>query len=410
VSIVSTILLENKIQKRTSGIRNKSILDRIDYEEGSYKRWSFLTRRQGANKKERRRQMNHHAHKIGFVINPIAGMGGRVGLKGTDGDEVLQKARALGAESLASVRAIETLKVLHEVEEAIQIITYPSEMGANVVKKCKLHPKVIGTINPGKTSAIDTKKAIETMMGMNVKIILFVGGDGTARDVLDVTGKTIPILGVPAGVKMHSSVFAINPRAAGRIVIKFLLEGLPLREVAIMDVDEVAFSMGQISAKLYGYIEEEVQNQAAIAIFIHEMMQPNVIYILGPGTTTRTITDLLGEKKTLLGVDLLVNNKIIAKDVNEKQILETIKGKSAWIVVTPIGGQGFIFGRGNQQISPEVIRRVGVKKLTVIVTKHKLRGVKNLRVDTGDPSLDDKLRGYRSVIVDYREEHVVKVK
>jgi predicted polyphosphate/ATP-dependent NAD kinase len=356
-------------------------------------------------------------------------MGGRVGLKGTDGDAVLQKARALGAEPLASVRAMETLKVLHEVEEAIQIITYPAEMGANVVKKCKLHPIVIGTINPGKTSAIDTKKAIETMMEMNVKIILFVGGDGTARDVSEVTGKRIPILGVPAGVKMHSSVFAINPRAAARIVIKFLLEGLPLREVAIMDVDEVAFSRGLVSAKLYGYvltpyepylmqgakissltIEEEVQNQAAIAVFIHELMQPNVIYILGPGTTTRTITDLLEEKKTLLGVDLLVNKKIIAKDVNEKQILEAIKGKKAWIMVTPIGGQGFIFGRGNQQISPEIIRRVGLKKLTVMVTKHKLRGVKNLRVDTGDPSLDDKLRGYRSVVVDYREERVVKVK
>jgi predicted polyphosphate/ATP-dependent NAD kinase len=356
-------------------------------------------------------------------------MGGRVGLKGTDGEEILQKARALGAEPLANVRAIETMKVLWAVKDVIQIITYPSEMGEIAVKKCNLNPIVIGSISQEKTTALDTKKAIDDMMKMNVKIILFVGGDGTARDILEVVGKKVPVLGVPAGVKMHSSVFAVDPSAAARIVIEFLWGGLPLREVEIMDVDEEAFRTGQVSTKLQGYvltpyepyliqgskigslrIEDEVHNQAAIAVFINEMMQPNVVYILGPGTTTRTITDLLDEKKTLLGVDLLVNKKIIAKDVNENQILEAIADKKAWIIVTPIGGQGFIFGRGNQQISPMVIRDVGLENLTVIATKHKLRGLKNLRVDTSDSALDDKLRGYLPVIVDYGEEHVVRVK
>jgi predicted polyphosphate/ATP-dependent NAD kinase len=356
-------------------------------------------------------------------------MGGRVGLKGTDGEEILQKARVLGAEPLATVRAIETMEVLWTVKDVIQIITYPSEMGEVAVKKCNLNPIVIGSISQEKTTALDTKKAIDDMMKMNVKIILFVGGDGTARDILEVAGKKVPVLGVPAGVKMHSSVFAVDPRAAARIVIEFLWGDLPLREVEIMDVDEEAFRTGQVSTKLHGYvltpyepyliqgskigslrIEDEVHNQAAIAVFINEMMQPNVVYILGPGTTTRTITDLLDEKKTLLGVDLLVNKKIIAKDVNENQILEAIAGKKSWIIVTPIGGQGFIFGRGNQQISPMVIRDVGLENLTVIATKHKLRGLKNLRVDTSDSSLDDKLRGYLSVIADYGEEHVVRVK
>jgi len=356
-------------------------------------------------------------------------MGGQVGLKGTDGEEILQKARALGAEPLANVRAIETMEVLWAVKDVIQIITYPSEMGEIAVKKCNLNPIVIGSISQEKTTALDTKKAIDDMMKMNVKIILFVGGDGTARDILEVVGKKVPVLGVPAGVKMHSSVFAVDPSAAARIVIEFLWGGLPLREVEIMDVDEEAFRKGQVSTKLHGYvltpyepyliqgskigslrIEDEVHNQAAIAVFINEMMQPNVVYILGPGTTTRTITDLLDEKKTLLGVDLLVNKKIIAKDVNENQILEAIADKKSWIIVTPIGGQGFIFGRGNQQISPMVIRDVGLENLTVIATKRKLRGLKNLRVDTSDSALDDKLRGYQPVIVDYGEEHVVRVK
>jgi predicted polyphosphate/ATP-dependent NAD kinase len=373
--------------------------------------------------------LKRHSKKIGFVVNPIAGMGGRVGLKGTDGKAVLQKARALGAEPLAPVRAIETLEVLREIKDVIQIITYPGEMGEIEVKQCDFNPIVIGTIKQGRTTAIDTKKAIEDMMKMNVEIILFVGGDGTARDVSEVTEKNVPILGVPAGVKIHSAVFAVDPRAAARIVIKFLFEDLPLKEVEIMDVDEKAFRKGQISARLHGYalapyepslvqgsklgsliIEDEVRNQVAIAIFVNEMMKPEIVYILGPGTTTRTITDIIDEKKTLLGVDLLVNKKIIAKDVNEKKILEAIANKKSWIIVTPIGGQGFIFGRGNQQISPTVIRKVGLKNLTIIATKHKLRGLKTLRVDTGNSALDDELKGYLPVIVDYREEHLVTVK
>ena len=355
-------------------------------------------------------------------------MGGRVGLKGTDGEEILRKAIGLGAEPVAPARARETLEALREVKDAIQLITYPHEMGEDEARKCGFNPTVIGSITPGRTTAIDTKKAVEEMMNLKVNLILFVGGDGTARDVYEATRKNVPVLGVPAGVKIHSAAFAVDPHAAARIAIRFLWEGLPLREVEVMDVDEEAFREGRVSARLYGYVlapyepsliqgskmaspttEDEMRNQAAIAIYINEMMRPDTVYILGPGTTTRTIADLLDEKKALLGVDLLFNKKIIAKDVNEKQILEAIEGKKSWIIVTPIGGQGFIFGRGNQQISPAVIQKVGGESLTVIATRHKLRGLKSLRVDTGDPTLDDELRGYMRVVVDYREERVVRV-
>ena len=155
--------------------------------------------------------------------------------------------------------------------------------------------------------------------------------------------------------------------------------------------------------------ESEVRNQAAIAIYIIENMEPNVTYIIGPGTTTRTIADLLDEEKTLLGVDLFCNKKLVARDVNEKQILKEIKGKTVKIIVTPIGGQGFIFGRGNQQISPAVMRRVGRNNIVVVATKNKLRTLKSLRVDTGDPKLDDALRGYIKVVTDYGKEHMMRV-
>jgi predicted polyphosphate/ATP-dependent NAD kinase len=221
---------------------------------------------------------------------------------------------------------------------------------------------------------------------------------------------------------MHSALFAVNPQAAARVAMRFLWGGLPIREAEVMDVDENEFREGRLSAELYGYMlspfephliqgnkmastmtENELENQAAIAVFIIEEMQPHVLYIIAPGTTTRTITDLLDQKKTLLGVDLLENNKIVALDVNEQQILQALEGKTARIIVTPIGGQGFIFGRGNQQISNRVIRQVGLKNITVIATKSKLDRLSSLRVDTNDAELDAEFRAHRvQVVTDYK--------
>jgi predicted polyphosphate/ATP-dependent NAD kinase len=263
----------------------------------------------------------------------------------------------------------------------------------------------------------------------SVSLLVFCGGDGTARDVLKAVGVALPVLGVPTGVKMHSAVFAVTPQAAARVVIRFLYESLPVREAEVMDVDEKAFREGSVSAELYGYVlapyephliqvnkmaspmtASELRNHAAIGVYIIETMKPDVVYIIGPGTTTRTIGDLLDEKKTLLGVDLFYNKKIVAKDVNEKQILKEIEGKTAQIIVTPIGGQGFIFGRGNQQISPEVIRHVGLDNILVIATEGKLKILESLRVDTGDPSLDASFRERKiTVVADYKTEYLMRV-
>jgi len=364
---------------------------------------------------------------IGFIVNPIAGMGGAVGLKGTDGRDVLEKAMVLGAKPVAPVRAEEFLSELGPVKEGVQLIAGAGKMGEDEARKQGFSFTVVGERSE-ETTAEDTKEMAERANKADADLLVFCGGDGTARNVLDVVDARLPALGVPTGVKMQSAVFAVNPRAAARIVIRFLLEELPLREVEVMDVDEEAFREGRLSAKLYGYMltpyeprliqaskiaspstESELRNQAAIAVYVIEEMKPNIVYIIGPGTTTRTIADLLDEKKTLLGVDLFYNKKITAQDVNEKQILEEIEGKAARIIVTPIGGQGFIFGRGNQQISPSVIRRVGLDNIVVIATKHKLRGLKSLRVDTSDPTLDANLRRNIRVVVDYREEYVTKI-
>jgi len=364
---------------------------------------------------------------VGFIVNPIAGMGGAVGLKGTDGKAILERAMILGAKPIAPARAESFLSEMKPVKGRIRLVVGAGRLGEDEARNRGFACAVLGK-KKKETTAEDTMKLARRIIDAGADLLVFCGGDGTARDILNAVDNNLPVLGVPTGVKMHSAVFAVGPRAAARIAMQFLWEELPLREAEVMDVDEEAFRAGRVSARLYGYVltpyeadliqgvkmaspmtESEMRNQAAIAIYVIENMKPDVVYIVGPGTTTRTIGDLLDEKKTLLGVDLFCDKKLIAKDVNEKQILERIKGKTAQIIVTPIGGQGFILGRGNQQISPRVIREVGQDNIIVIAAEGKLRSLKSLRVDTGDPSLDDALRGHIKVIADYKKEHMMRV-
>jgi predicted polyphosphate/ATP-dependent NAD kinase len=365
--------------------------------------------------------------KVGFIVNPIAGMGGAVGLKGTDGQEILAQAVTLGAKPVAPARAETFLLELKPMKEKIQLFVGAGLMGENEVKNNNFYYKVFGN-QKMYTKPEDTIEITKSILKEDVDLLIFCGGDGTARDVLSIVGMQIPVLGVPTGVKMHSAVFGIDPKAAGRITIRFLNGQLPLWEAEVMDIDEEAFRHGKISARLHGYLltpyeprliqgskmasiitESEVRNQAAIAIYIIESMEADVFYVVSAGTTTRTIGDLLDQKKTLLGVDIFLNKKIIFKDVNEKQIINTIKKNPAKIIVTPIGGQGFIFGRGNQQISSEVIKKVGKENIIVVATENKIKNLKSLKVDTGDPDLDASFHGNIRVITDYKVEHTLTI-
>jgi predicted polyphosphate/ATP-dependent NAD kinase len=339
------------------------------------------------------------------------------------------------------LRAEAFLRSLEAVKEGLFLLVGAAGMGQEVAAKLGFRHKVIEeeeesgadtsqeTVMPvSETTGDDTRRTAKAIMKVGVDLLVFCGGDGTARDVFDAVGTRFPVLGVPTGVKMHSAVFATNPTAAAVMVARYLWEGLPLREAEVMDVDEEAFRSGRLSAKLYGYVfvpyeprlvqaskletpmtESELNNQAGLALYVIEEMRPGVMYIMGPGTTTRTVADLLEEEKTLLGVDLFLDKKRVAADVNEAQILELTKGLEVRIFVTPIGGQGFIFGRGNQQISPRVIRQIGLGNIIVIATRGKLRAFKSLRVDTGDPELDKQLAGFIRVVTDYRQEQMVRV-
>jgi len=361
--------------------------------------------------------------KLGFIVNPVAGMGGRVGLKGSDGAEILKLARELGAKPEAPGRALEALKIISGLKDKIEIITYPHEMGQEECREAGFEPRVIGAIESGRTTPEDTMEAARLMAAEKVDLILFAGGDGTARNIYNAVGERVPTLGIPAGVKIHSGVYAVNPKGAGQVCAMFL-DGklLNIREAEVMDIDEDAFREGVVTAKLYGYLrvpEERryvqsvksggvlAEKEALVSIVsevVDQMTEnPETYFIIGPGTTTRNIMTDLKLQNTLLGVDVVKGKKLVANDVAEARIWELIQGQPAKIVVTIIGGQGHVFGRGNQQLSPRIIREVGKSNIVIIATKEKLTSLQGrpLLVDTGDEELNDELSGYLRVTTGY---------
>jgi predicted polyphosphate/ATP-dependent NAD kinase len=371
--------------------------------------------------------------KIGFLVNPIAGMGGKVGLKGTD--NVLEKAVEMGAKPIAPERGIEFLKKLKELglNQGIQLITSPASMGEEQIRSASLDAEILPMEITTKTTAEDTKKAVKLMTKQKAALILFVGGDGTARDILDAlhSSNSTPVLGIPAGVKMYSGIFAINPADAAYTIEAFIKKETQLKDFEIIDADEAAIRNDQFNIRLHGFLKgpflpmriqgskqvspetlNEHENQLAVARFIKEEMNPKDTYILGPGTTVKCVADLLGMEKTLLGVDIYCKDRV-TKDVNEEKLLKEIDDwQKTWIIVCPIGRQGILFGRGNQQISPKIIRFVGKNKIIVLATKSKIRSIEEgvLRVDTGDAEVDKILSGYIRVATDYREWRLLQIR
>jgi predicted polyphosphate/ATP-dependent NAD kinase len=363
--------------------------------------------------------------RLGFVVNPIAGMGGSVGLKGTD-EDLYEEAVRRGAKPVAPSRAVRFLQALAGKGFQGIIIAANSVMGCDYLSSSKLRFTCLDLPEPGKrvTSREDTLRVVKAFLEHGVDLIVFVGGDGTARDVLSVVGSEVPILGVPSGVKMYSGVFATSPEAAADVVVRFE-EGVAVVDHAeVADVDEVRLKEDLLNVRLYGYaltplIEgfvvpskdlvsgSEEEKWGIAKYFIEDYMLPDILYFLGPGTTTKAITDLLGLKKTLLGVDAVYNGELVGRDLSESEILDLIRRyEHASLVVSVIGRQGYVFGRGNQQFSARVLRLVRKDNIFVLATPSKLAEIKYLLIDVGDPELELELSGYWRLITGYREETV----
>lgn len=369
--------------------------------------------------------MTGHLNRIrlGLIVNPLAGIGGAVGLKGSDGEAIVQQALARGAEKKAASRVAITLEHLQPGAGVIDWLTWGGEMGEDELRQAGFPHRVLGQPAGTPSAAADTRAAACALAAAGVDLILFAGGDGTARDILQAVGASVPVLGIPAGVKIHSGVYAVHARGAAEIVLKMARgELVSLTEGEVRDIDEEAFRQDRVQARPFGELRvpaegrflqqvkcggREVEELALqdIAAQVADHLQADVLYIVGPGTTTRALFDYLHLPKTLLGVDLLLNGEVVQADASEQQILAALATHPGHIIVTLIGGQGHVFGRGNHQIGPAVIRQVGRDQISIVATRTKLQELagRPLLVDTWDEAVNASLRGFMPVITGYED-------
>lgn len=358
--------------------------------------------------------------KIGFIVNPYAGMGGTVGLKGTDG--CVKEAILLGAVRGSPAKAARFLSAV--TRKDIHFFTAGGEMGAEVLSSarfsytCLYNPPSPLSGGDRFTTAEDTISACREFTKNDCDLIVFCGGDGTARDVYTCTGADMLILGIPAGVKIYSGVFATTPESAARLLSSW--DGISSTYGEIMDVDEEKYRKGELDTRLFGYAKvpsskvlcqsskqvsygDDGRATKEIASFITEIMRDDTLYLLGAGTTTGAVAESLGISHTILGVDAIFKGRVVGKDLNEERILDLIKDyDKVKIILSPIGAQGFILGRGNQQISQKVLDKTGTDALIVIATEAKLKGTSCLYIDTGSPEMNERFGDSIQVICGYR--------
>lgn len=359
-----------------------------------------------------------------------------MGLKGTDG--VLDKAVELGAQPAAHLKASETLRELHRLLEqsatsrGIQWVTCSGCMGAAALKDAGFTGVETAHEACEPPTADDTRAAVGRFLDSGVDLILFCGGDGTARDICSITGRDTPILGIPAGVKMYSGVFGVSTARTAEILVGFLDGRLGVSEADVLDLDEDKYREGEWCVRLYYgaltpyeptytqsqkmLIEEstDAEVKQEIARHLREEIEArrDVLFLLGPGSTVRSIGETLEIDKTLLGIDAVFDARIVGKDLNERQILKLLdRYPHRKLVLSPIGAQGFILGRGNLPLTPEIVRVIRGENIIVVATPAKLARTPFLRFDTGDVALDSELgaTGYFPVVIGYRLRRMVKV-
>lgn len=364
--------------------------------------------------------------RVGLLINPWAGIGGPAGLKGSDGPDIVAQAIARGANPQAQQRVLQALQALADDAHRIRWFTAAGGMGESVCQMAGIHPTLVGAPETEPSTANDTERLAKALIASGIDVLLFAGGDGTARNIFNAVGSNTPVIGLPAGVKMHSGVYAISPSAAAQAIATLARgDAVAAQHAEVRDIDEVAFRQGVVKTSYYGEMlvpavddllqgvkspgqagEEEVL--FAIAETVSESMDDDQLTVLGPGSTTQHICEHLGLEGTLLGVDVLQGSQLLALDISEAALFDLLSGYegSVRLYITAIGGQGHIIGRGNQQLSPRVLRRVGRENVCVVASRQKLASLEGraFLMDSGDSELDQSWSGPIRVICDYREQ------
>ncbi len=362
---------------------------------------------------------------IGLVVNPYAGIGGAQALEGSDGSAIREQALASGDELRAPGRVMRALEPLLNVAEQIHFLCWGGAMGADYCEALGLSHELVGATGDGQSEADDTRAAVSSLQARSVDLLLFAGGDGTARDVLDALSPGQVALGIPCGVKMHSGVFAVSPEAAGELLLRLAHAGLvnlSLREVR--DIDEDLLREGSVKTRFYGEmlvpeeghflqhtkiagVESDELVARDIAESLLEEMEADVLYLIGPGSTTFAIKQAMGIDGSLLGVDVVQAGELLLADATAAQLEALdVENQRTRLIVTAIGGQGHVIGRGNLQLSPALLARLGPESLCIVAGKGKISalGGRPLLLDTNDAELDRAFSGYRRIITGYQDE------
>lgn len=370
--------------------------------------------------------------RLGILVNPIAGMGGRVGLHGTDGT-ALDEARRLGAEPVSPLRTRRTLarllRALATADEggtpSVSVLAPAGPMGGALLDELGWPYQPLQASGPGQTTAADTRRLVRAMAEQGVTLLLFGGGDGTARDVAAALAEAkvqplpVTVLGIPAGVKMHSSVFAVNPEAAADIAAAYLAapDRVGCREAEVVDRLDALGTPELITTMPVPAVEASLQGAksggsstatragdladlAALGEEVAAKMLPGRLYLLGPGTTVAAVSQALGVQASLLGVDVVLDGRVVAEDASERQLRRLLDAHpDATLVLGVVGGQGFLLGRGNQQLSPAILDRVGAENLLILAAASKVSALDPpvLRVDMGDDAPASVVSGYHRV-------------
>ncbi len=368
------------------------------------------------------------ARRIGLIVNPDAGLGGRLGFKGSDGRAA--EARSAGAEDRSGPRMRLALERCSDRLENVEILTCSGRMGSDWIPI--KHTVVYET--PEQTSAETTRDAVSELCKSDIELLLYAGGDGTTRDIIEaLPNSELPVIGVPGGVKMHSGCFAASPNAAAEVLVAWLNGDLLLARTEVMDLDEEVYRQGRWSVRMYGeammpasprwmqgakmrvQAAEEEDVLEALGDHINEVLVADSerLVIWGSGGTLRTIAEGLGFEPTLLGIDATHGEQQIGTELNEESLLGLSSNHKGGCtrLVSPMGWQGFLLGRGNLQLSPEVLRAIGIDAVLGVVTPAKMLTVAQLRIDTGDTELDAEFQAkkYLKVLQGYRTTRLLRV-
>lgn len=369
--------------------------------------------------------------RLGLLVNPYAGAGGPLALKGSDElpaalREQLQAQAAAGL-APAQQRVLDMLSVLQRGEACsrrpLHWLTVAGAMGEHVLRQANIAAEVLPLSLPEHTLADDSRRVARALQAAGVDLLLFAGGDGTARDVCAAIGLQVPVLGIPAGVKMHSGVFAINPQAAAA-VLQLLRDGqwVSVEVAEVRDIDESGLQQGRVRARHYGEMRVPVEPRylqqvkcsgreveelvvAEIVADVLERLQPGVRYALGPGTTTAAVLAAQSLPATLMGVDVIADGRLLAADASADTLRTLADEGEMQVLLSPTGGQGSLIGRGNQQLRPDLLRRIGRAGVQVLATHAKLDELagRPLRLDTGDAALDAEWSGWWDVVTGYQQ-------